>query len=417
MGEYLWLANVSFVLVVITGLCFLYQTVYLILPYFFKKKKSDTPGKPYRYAILIAARNEELVLPHLLDSIRKQDYPAELITTYVVADNCTDATAKVAQQHGAKVYPRFNKEQIGKGYALDYLLKQIHLNGGLDRYDAFLVFDADNLLQPDYITNMNRTHSQGYEAFCGYRNTKNYGTNWISSGYGLWYIHESTHLNRCRMHNRTCCAVSGTGFGFTTDLLKRCGGWKFFTLTEDIEFSVWCATRGINIGYCHDAILYDEQPTTFCQSWRQRTRWAQGGIQVSFRYAWQYLKGMLRFGRTGYSSFEMLTLSLWGVMLAMISVVCSLISIALNVGFGAFALAFLGSVVTSYVVSVIMAVLTMSLEWDRIRATSREKVISLFTFPFFMMTWLPITLLAPFQKFGWAPIAHTVAISAESLQK
>ena len=266
------LRSISLVLAAVTTVCYFYQIVYLFLPLLKKQKPLETTQNR-RYAILIAARNEEAVLPHLLDAIRAQDYPQDLITTYVVADNCTDRTAEVARAGGAQVFCRSNKIQIGKGYALNFLLEQIDGNDGLHNYDAFLIFDADNLLQPDYVRQINRLCANGFDAFCGYRNSKNFGSNWISRGYGLWYLHDSCHLNQSRMLLGTTCAVNGTGFGFTRQLLDRMGGWNFFTLTEDIEFSTWCATRGIRIGYCRDAELFDEQPENFLQSWRQRTRW------------------------------------------------------------------------------------------------------------------------------------------------
>ena len=265
MTGYDILRILSMVLAAMTTICYFYQVLYLFIP----KLKKPRPHKPeihHRYAILIAARNEEAVLPYLLDSIRSQDYPEDRITTFVIADNCTDNTAAVAAAHGARVYQRFDRHHIGKGYALDHLIRQIQGNDGLDTFDAFLIFDADNLLEPDYITQINRVCSDGYEAFCGYRNTKNFGSSWISSGSGIWYLHDSTHLNRSRMAIGTCCAVSGTGFGFTRSLLERMDGWHYYTLTEDIEFDTWCATHGVRIGYCHDAILYDEQPITLRQS-------------------------------------------------------------------------------------------------------------------------------------------------------
>ncbi len=243
MNHMAWLQLVTWLLVALTGICYLYQVVYLIIPFFVKPRPHQS-ARLHRYAILIAARNEEAVLPHLLDSIAAQDYPAELLTTFVVADNCTDRTAQVAQDRGARVFVRNNRTQVGKGYALHFLLDKLQQTEGLDRFDAFLVFDADNLLQPDYVTEINRTCSDGYEAFCGYRNTKNFGSSWVSAGYALWYLHDSVHLNQSRMLLGTSCAVSGTGFGFTRQLLERCGGWSFFTLTEDIEFNTWCAPGG-----------------------------------------------------------------------------------------------------------------------------------------------------------------------------
>lgn len=399
---------------ILTGICYFYQIVYLLLPLVLHTKPKSTP-KPTRYAILIAARNEEAVLPHLLDSIRAQDYPADKITTYVVADNCTDATAQIAAGHGAQVFVRQDKDHVGKGYALHFLLEQLRWRGELERYDAFLIFDADNLLQPDYISAMNQVCSQGYDAFCGYRNSKNFGSNWLSAGYALWYLHDSTHLNRSRMLLGTACAVNGTGFGFTRQLLEKIGGWNFFTLTEDIEFSTWCATHGIRVGYCHDAILYDEQPTSFRQSWRQRTRWVQGGLQVSVRYAGDLIRGLFRGGRTAYASFETATLSLWGYGMSVLSFGTTLATIFLTERWLGLAQAIVTSLAGSYAILFVIGFLTVLTEHPRIRATKGQIAMGLVSFPLFMMSYIPIALSALFRKFQWQPIHHSVAISVDEL--
>lgn len=414
MTVYDFLLAASKFLVFLTGICYFYQIIYLILPLVLKKRPGGIP-KATRFAILIAARNEEAVLPHLLDSIRAQDYPADLITTYVIADNCTDRTAQVAREHGARVFTRRDTRHVGKGYALNYLLQQIVQQGELEKYDAFLIFDADNLLRPDYVSAMNHVCSQNYEAFCGYRNSKNYGSNWLSAGYALWYLHDSTHLNRSRMLLGTACAVNGTGFGFTRQLLERMGGWNFFTLTEDIEFSTWCATHGVRVGYCHDAILYDEQPTSFRQSWRQRTRWVQGGLQVSVRYAKDLFLGLFKGGRTAYASFETATLSLWGYGMSILSFGTTLASIFLTERWLGLAHAVVVSLAGSYATLFVIGFLTVLTEYPRIRATRGQILMSLFSFPVFMMSYVPIGLSAVFRKFQWQPIAHNVAISVDEL--
>lgn len=416
MTGYTILKGLSFCLAALTAVCYLYQIIYLILP-FFEKRRSHKPIRLHRYAVLIAARNEEAVLPHLLDSLKAQDYPKEFLDLYVVADNCTDRTAEVAREHGAQVFSRFNNQQIGKGYALNFLLHQIDGNIGLEYYDAFLIFDADNLLESDYISQINQICSDGYEAFCGYRNTKNYGGNWLSSGYGVWYLHDSTHLNRSRMMLGTSCAVTGTGFGFTRQLLERCGGWNFFTLTEDIEFNTWCATRGIRIGYCHDAILYDEQPESFRQSWRQRTRWTQGGLQVSIKYAVDLIRGMLKGGRTAYASFETATLSMWGYGMSVLSCGLTLLVTFLAERWLGIAQALLLALCGTYFSLLAIGALTILTEWKRIRATTAQKIGSAFAFPLFMLSFLPISATAIFRKFQWQPIDHKVAISTNQLKK
>ena len=409
MNLYPIIETVSTALLVLTSICYFYQVIYLILP-LFHKPAHEAVEKKNRYAILIAARNEEAVLPHLLDSIAAQDYPGT-IHTFVVADNCTDRTAELAEAHGARVFQRFNKHQIGKGYALNYLLDHIDQS----QYDAFLIFDADNLLEKDYVRQINRVASLGYDAFCGYRNAKNFGDNWLSAGYGLWYLHDSTHMNRSRMALSTTCAVNGTGFGFTRDLLERMGGWHFFTLTEDIEFTTWCATRGIRVGYCHDAILYDEQPTAFSVSVRQRTRWVQGGLQVSVKYAGDLLRGLFRGGRTAYASFETATLSLWGYGMGILSLGTALAAAYLAGRWLGLFQAVAASIGGAYLSFFLIGALTLLTEHRRIRCGLRGKALALFGFPLFMLSYAPIALSALFRKFQWQPIEHKAAISAREL--
>lgn len=413
------LTIIALCLMAITTICYAYQMVYLFVPFFVKRHKPEQASKQHRFAILIAARNEEAVLPHLLETIRNQDYPAQFITTYVIADNCTDATAKVAADGGAVVYQRFNTEKIGKGYALNYLLDKIRQEeGGFERYDAFMIFDADNLLDANYMTQINITCDQGYGVFGGFRNTKNYGTNWISSGHALWYLHDSVHLNQSRYLLGNPCFVTGTGFGFTREVLEKAGGnWNFFTLTEDIEFSAWLSYNGIRSGYNHDAILYDEQPENFRISWRQRTRWVQGGIQVGLKHTGKLLKGMFQGGHSGYGCLEMTTLTLAGFSFAAVSAVFSLVVTFLASGFLGLAISFGSMLVGTYLSMLAIGVLTVWPIWNRIRATKKEKIVSLFTFPLYVATFVPIAATALFRKRRWAPIAHTVAISGQEMNK
>ena len=241
-------------------ICYFYQFIYTAAA-LFRGKAGKNEFRLHNYAVLIAARNEEAVIAALIESIKKQIYPGELITVFVVADNCTDRTAAVAKNCGAVVYERNNPTLVGKGYALDFLLKRIGEDYPENTFDGYFVFDADNVLEPDYIYEMNKVFSQGYRVVTGYRNSKNYGDNWISAGYGLWFLRESQSLNKARYILGTSCNISGTGFVFSNEIVKRMGGWKYYLLTEDLEFTADHVIKGEKIGYCENAVLYDEQPT------------------------------------------------------------------------------------------------------------------------------------------------------------
>ena len=105
---------------------YLYQVVYLVIGMLRRNRRDlHEVSRLRRYGVLISARNEEGVIGELIASLRAQNYPADLLDIYVVADNCTDRTAEVARAAGATVYRRFNRLEVGKGYALDFLLKKL----------------------------------------------------------------------------------------------------------------------------------------------------------------------------------------------------------------------------------------------------------------------------------------------------
>ena len=108
--------TINIVIAVVFTCCYAYQLFFLAVP-FTKKQEPHKPRGPHRFAILICARNEEAVIADLIQSIRHQTYDQSLLTVFVMADNCTDATADIARREGAVVYTRINREKVGKGYA------------------------------------------------------------------------------------------------------------------------------------------------------------------------------------------------------------------------------------------------------------------------------------------------------------
>lgn len=412
--------KMNWVIGILFTVCYAYQIFYVLVP-FIIKHKPHKETKLHRIGVLISARNESSVIGQLIDSISEQDYPEEYLRVFVVADNCNDDTAEICRKKGATVYERFNTEKVGKGYALDYLLEHIDEDFGLNCVDAFIVLDADNLLEPDYVTEMNKTYCDGYKIITSYRNSKNYGDNWISAGYALWFIRESKYLNNSRALLNTSCAVSGTGFLFDRQLIQQEGGWHFYLLTEDIEFTTHNISKGIKVGFCGDAMLYDEQPVKFSQSWKQRMRWSRGFLQVISRYGGKLFKGVFTGKGTRFSCFDMLmtlapayilsTLGAITTVIGMILGVCierplfELINGLLILVFGGYGLMF-G-----------VGLITVITEWKKIHTSALKKIFYLFTFPIFMFTYIPISIVALFKKVGWAPIAHTRSVTVTQIKK
>lgn len=408
--------TVNFVMGWIFFLCYSYQFVYIVIP-LFKKHKPTVTAKRHKLALLVCARNEEMVISEMLKTAFAQNYPRELFKVFVVADNCTDRTAEIARRAGAVVYERFDKTQVGKGYALSYLLSHIRDDYGPEAFDAFLIFDADNLLDSRYLTEMNKTFSAGYKVVTGYRNSKNYGDNWISAGYSLMFLRESSLLNRPRMLLHTSCAVSGTGFGFKREIIEQAGGWKFFLLTEDIEFTIYNCINGERIGYCPTAELYDEQPVRFDQSWRQRLRWVRGYMQVFRRYGRSLLRGV--FHRNRFSCFDMCMSNLPAFILSIVSVMANAASLITHLVQGqnpfVVLLSLLQTVFNAYLLMLAIGALTTAIEWRHIHAKTPKKILYIFTFPLFMFSFIPIAAVAFFKKVEWKQIEHTRDISLSQI--
>ncbi|NPV73503.1 MAG: glycosyltransferase family 2 protein [Pelotomaculum sp.] len=244
-----------------------------------------------RFAIVVAAHNEEKVIGELIRNLNELDYPKELYDVYVVADNCTDSTAKIAREKGAVVFERFNKAERGKPYALEFAFSKIFESG--IPYDAVCVFDADNLVDTNFLTVMNAHLLKGEKIIQGYLDTKNAGDTWITKSIYVSYILTNRFLQLSKYNLGLTCALGGTGMCLSVDVLKRYG-WGMTSLTEDLEFQTKALLNGIKVTWAHDARVYDEKPLTLMQSWRQRKRWMQGHTNVAGRYVARLIREGIR---------------------------------------------------------------------------------------------------------------------------
>ena len=259
------------VLVWIINVFWLYQFIISITSLIKFKEKPMLTDKKHRFIIALPANNEESVIANLIKSLQMQDYDKSLYDIYVIADNCTDGTANVARENGAIVYERFDEDKKTKGYALNWFLDK--MKDKKEDYDALLVFDADNVVDKNFLNVMNKKLCQGEVLVQGYRDIKNPTDTWVSGGYAIfyWTMNRLYHLARYNMGLSPL--INGTAFMVKWDILID-EGWNTKTLTEDIEFALINISKGVKLGWAKDAIVYDEQPLTFKQSWKQRERWS-----------------------------------------------------------------------------------------------------------------------------------------------
>ena len=387
-----------------------YQVVISFCSLIKLKDKPLKVNKNHKFMAIIPAHNEETVIKNLVDSLKVQNYPKELLDIYVIADNCDDRTAQIAEESGAIVLKRFDETKKTKGYALNWFLgKKIEENAD---YDAFCVFDADNIVDKNFFKNMNKKLCQGEVVVQGYRDIKNPTDSWISAGYALFYWMMNRFYHLARYNAGLSPLINGTGFMVKFDLIKETG-WNTKTLTEDIEFSLMNIAKGIKLGWAVDAKVYDEQPVGFKQSWSQRERWTVGHIQCLKYYTKDLFRGVKE--NKTVMNFD----GLLYVMCIPIMIV-TLVIVALNtlLYFGDYMTTaellfnYAKYALTSLLMPGIAAAVSMKLD----KKPLKPMIKGIICYPLFMGSWLLINIKCLFkQNTQWEKIKHVRSVDIKEI--
>ncbi len=406
--KYLYLLQQA--LIWIITIYWAYQIVVSFCSLIKLKDKKLLIEKEHKFMAVIPAHNEESVIKNLVDSLQEQDYPKELYDIYVIADNCNDNTAQIAKDAGAIVLKRFDEEHKTKGFALNWFLQQ-KIEENAD-YDALCVFDADNIVDKNFLKNMNKKLCQGEEVVQGYRDIKNPTDSWISSGYAIfyWMMHRFYHLARYNLGLSPL--LNGTGFMVKFDLLKP-DGWQTETLTEDIEYSLINIAAGRKLGWAVDAIVYDEQPTTFKASWSQRSRWSVGHLQCMKRYTKDLAKGVGE--HKTLMNFDGL-LYMFGIPMMLLTFlllgVNTLLYLGAEMTFADLVGNFSRYLIATFILPVITGTLIMALEKKEIK----PMIKGILCYPLFLGSWILINikcLIKPTTT--WEKIEHVRDINIKQV--
>lgn len=389
-------------LVWIVTIFWLYQFIVSICSLVKLKDKPLLEEKDNRFMAIIPAHNEETVVANLVDSLKRQNYPKEAYDIYVIADNCTDNTAEVARNAGAIVYERFDEKHKTKGFALNWFLGQKIEEDA--PYDAFCVFDADNIVDENFIKNMNKKLCQGEDVVQGYRDIKNPTDSWVSSGYAIFYWTMNRFYHLARYNLGLSPLINGTGFMVKFDVVKP-HGWNTITLTEDIEFSLKRIIEGKKLGWATDAIVYDEQPVAFKQSWSQRSRWTVGHIQCIEHYT-KDLAIAAKEKKT-LMNFDGFLYIIGSIPMFILTIVLLAINIIMYLGNGIsttdLALNVLRYLIPTFLLPIGTAVVIMLLDKKPIKQMWR----GLLCYPLFLGSWLLINFKCLFKReTKWEKIEH-----------
>ena len=331
------------------------------------------------------------VIGALVESIKAQNYPAELVDIYVIPNNCTDHTEAAAAAAGAQIVHCLGR--VGsKGDALREAICQLLPKG----YDAFAVFDADNTAHPDFLLRMNDAFQAGARVCKGRLRAANPTDSWVAGCYGLYFAAFDWFFSRPRSRCGLSAKLVGTGFAVHREVLEELGGWNTATIAEDAEFSAQCARIGRRVHWVPEAMAYDEEPTDLRTSLIQRRRWCSGLMQVARQEVGRLAAG------TGPLALRLdMAMFLLAPFTQALSGLLALAGVAAG-GISGLA-GYLGGLCLAYIAAAGLGLVLSLAEGYGLRGM----LPAICGYPLFMATWMPLQVAALFKDTtSWREIRH-----------
>lgn len=374
---------------------------YLVMPRCYLKPKKYNNKK--RYCILIPARYESKVINNLLLSITKQTTKINPKDIYIIVESIKDKTVDIAKQYNMNIILRENLSLKRKGYALNdavtYILKkQIH-------YDAYFIFDADNILDKDFIKNMEKSINEGYDIGIGYRNTKNSNT-LVSASSALTFSMINTMLNERKNKYHNNLTISGTGYYIKGSIIEEWNSFPFHSLTEDYELTLYAILNNLTTTYNKKAIFYDEQPDNFNVSLKQRTRWVKGYFEVRKKYINKISKSETK-NDPNFASKVNAFLGVTPYIYIIIGLLIILFNILITKGITTFLCYLTIFLLLIYTVLVLFTIIMLKKEKNSLNISKSMKIKVIFYNPIFMFSYIICLLRTIFIKdIKWDKIDH-----------
>lgn len=398
----------TYIVMVITSFYLLYFVV-MAIGIFKKKKEKVLVDKKNNFAVIIAARNEEAVIANLIKSLKKQNYPKEHYEIYVIVNNCTDNTEEEARKAGAKVIVCTEKVK-SKGEVLKFTFNKLKKEKDID---AYVIFDADNLVHRDFLSKMNDSLNMGYSVVQGFRDTKNVSDNWLSCSYAIMYYIQNLFLNKSRYNLGKSSFINGTGFVIKKELIDK-NGYDPKTVTEDIEFVAMCAINGEKIAFNDEAITYDEQVNKFIPSLKQRKRWSIGTMECLRGYFTELIK--TGFKNRRFECFDIIIFYL-SIVVHVIGNLAPIFAIlGLFINFKSLTIGYFISTLAISLCSYVIGVVLRAFLLKKYNKSIKDNIGGILFFDLFILSWAPVNFVCLFlKKCNWESIKHDRNIDIEEV--
>ena len=368
------------------------------------------------FAVLIPARDESLVISNLLDSIKRQSHKIKSSDIYIIVESKDDPTVMIAKKRRLNIVYRKDLTKKRKGYALDDAVKEILKQK--KHYDAYFIFDADNVLDRNFFKEMEKSYLEGYDVGIGYRNTKNGNTNIYAASSSLTFSMINTLGNNYKLKHNLSLTVSGTGFYIKGEILEKLKGYPFTSLTEDYEFSLFAVLNDLTTTYNVKAKYFDEQPTSYAVTIKQRTRWVKGYFTSRSKY-YAALKAKAAKKDNNYPAVYTTLVGVKPYILLVISLILYLANIVykiitnsiIKVPIVGLLGQFFAILLLIYFALVLFTLVLLIKEKENLRLNATMKIKVLFYNPLFLASYVKCLYLALKTKdLAWDKIPHTTNI-------
>ena len=369
--------------------------------FFLNDKEKKLIKRQYKnFCILIPARDESRVINNIINSIKNQSIKVDLSNVYVIVEDINDLTINICKENNINFFVRKKLDLKSKGYALMEVIEYLYEN--IKSYDLYFIFDADNILDKDYISNMLSMYNMGYDVVTGYRKSSNINTNVITSSSALTFSLINDLLNENKVARNRSITISGTGYFISSEIMNKFKSFPFHLMTEDYELSMYLSMNDYNTFYNKEAIFYDEQPTKFSTSIKQRIRWCYGYLQVRRKYRKElkkHLSSKTAFGE--YIGIKPYVLLIIGVLFFYIYLICGLF-----IDFDRYIKIIIFTTSLIYTLLIIFTYVLLLIDKD-LGINKRLKVKTLLFNPIYLISFLYCMIRAMFGNVSWERIEHT----------
>ena len=263
---------------------------------------AGSPPPPFPLVdVVVAARDEEAVIGSLVERVLRLRWPADGLRLWVVDDGSEDRTpqrlAELQARHPQlRTLRRSRDSGGGKSGALNAVL------GNLEgRW--MLVLDADADLPPDWLERViPSAEREGWAAVQLRKAEANTAHNWLTRAQAMEMAFDA-FIQEARLGRGGVGELRGNGQLLRRDAVQKAGGFNEATITDDLDLSFRFLLAGLPVGVRWDPPVSEEAVSSLQALWRQRQRWAEGGLQRFLDYDQKLLSDRL----TGAQKWDLAT--------------------------------------------------------------------------------------------------------------